>query len=462
MKFINREKELEILDEYYKKEGFQFVPIYGRRRIGKTRLIQEFISNKPAVYFLADMVSETEQLKNLGRSFGEYLQDFILSERGFKDWYQFFQYLKEKDPKKLIVVIDEFPYLVNSNPAISSIFQKGIDEYLKNTNIFLVLMGSSVGMMEKEVLIYRAPLYGRRTASIKVPEMKFHSLKNFFPGKDFIDLTHIFSVFGTVPAYVEKYDSRKDIFQNIESLILDTGSFFYNEVEYLLREELREPRNYFVILKAISQGKRRVSEIINDTGFEKSLVSRYLEILKSLNIVIKDTPVTEKNPKKSKKGIYKLRDKFFTFWFKYIFPNRERIEIGRSDFVLGLIKNTFEDFVSWVYEEVCVNLCLDFLDKGILSFTSIGKWWSKDGEIDMVALDENTRTAYFGECKWSLKKVGEDTYRKLQKKSSLVDWHSKDRHDQFILFCKKGFTKNLEEIAQKENVLLVHKDRIIS
>jgi uncharacterized protein len=188
VEFINRKAELSILERDYKAKAFQFIPVYGRRRIGKTRLIQEFIHGKEAIYFLADSVSESEQLKSLGRTIGEYFGDTILRDAGFKDWYQLFSYLKEKRRKRLVFVIDEFPYLVNSNPAISSIFQKGIDEYLKETVLFLILMGSSIGMMEKEVLYYKAPLYGRRTGSLEVREMDFHALREFFPSKEFDDL----------------------------------------------------------------------------------------------------------------------------------------------------------------------------------------------------------------------------------------------------------------------------------
>jgi AAA+ ATPase superfamily predicted ATPase len=202
LKFVNRQNELETLERLYQKEGFQFIPIYGRRRIGKTRLIQEFIKQKPAIYFFSDSVSESEQLKNIGRAVGEFFNDQILIDAGFKDWYQFFSYLQQKATKRLIVVIDEFPYLINSNPAISSIFQKGIDEYLKNSNIFMVIMGSSVGMMEKEVLHYKAPLYGRRTASMEIKEMNFSCLSEFFPDKKFDELVRIYSVFGTIPAYI--------------------------------------------------------------------------------------------------------------------------------------------------------------------------------------------------------------------------------------------------------------------
>jgi hypothetical protein len=462
MEFVNRKAELSILEKHYREDGFRFIPVYGRRRIGKTRLIQEFIKGKDAVYFLADSVSEAEQLKSLGRTMGEHFNNAILRDAGFRDWYQLFAYLKEKNTEQLILVIDEFPYLVNSNPAISSIFQKGIDEYLKETKLFLVLMGSSIGMMEKEVLFYKAPLYGRRTASLEVGEMEFSALKEFFPGKDFDDLVKIYSVFGTVPAYVEKIHAKDDIFTNITDLVLDRGSFFYNEVEYILREELREPRNYFVILKAIAQGKRKLSEIINDTGFEKSLISKYIDTLRGLRFVEKDIPPTEKYPEKSKQGFYRLHDKFFTFWFKYIFPNRSRIEIGNADYVMTLIKDSFEHHASGVYEDVCRDLCRVLMSDGYMRYTTIGKWWSRNEEIDIVALDEETKTAYFAECKWSNKKVGEDIYQNLVRKSHLTDWFNDTRTNRFVLFSKSGFTRGMIELARKDNVLLVYKDRTVN
>lgn len=461
MKFVNRQNKLSFLEKNYHTTGFKFIPIYGRRRIGKTRLIQEFIKDKKAIYFLADTVPETEQCKNLGRAVGEYFNDAILTDAGFKDWYQFFSYIRGKN-ENLIIVIDEFPYLVNSNPAISSIFQKGIDEYLKETDIFLILMDSSIGMMEKEVLFHKALLYGRRTASLEVKEMPFSSLKGFFPGTTFEDNVKKYAVFGSVPAYIEKLNPAHNIFNNIAELVLDKGTYLYNEVEYILREELREPRNYFVILKTIAQGKRKLSEIINETGFEKSLVSRYLDILRSLGFIEKDIPVTEKYPEKSKQGLYRLYDKFFSFWFKYIFPNRSKLEIGRGDIVLKLIKDTFEHHISTIYEEVCIELCKYLMAERLMQYAMIGKWWSKNEEIDIVAIDEENETLYFGECKWSNKKVGEDIYRELIRKSNLVDLNNEKRKNRYILFSKSGFTERMMEIAKREKVLLVHSEECIS
>ncbi|MBM4387190.1 MAG: ATP-binding protein, partial [Deltaproteobacteria bacterium] len=294
MKFANRKEELEFLNRLYREDKFHFIPVYGRRRIGKTRLIQEFVKDKPAIYYLADSVAEQEQLRNLGREVGAFFGDNLLSGRGFDGWEQFFEYMKSHAGERMLLVIDEFPYLVNSNKGISSIFQKGIDQYLAETKLFLILMGSSIGMMEREVLFYKAPLYGRRTGSLELKEMEFKTLKEFFPGKRMDELVSIYGVAGSIPAYLEQFDPEFDIFRNIGEFILDKRTFLYNEVEFLLREELREPRNYFVILRSIAQGKRKLSEIINDTGFEKSLLSRYLEILRSLRFVEKEVPVTEK------------------------------------------------------------------------------------------------------------------------------------------------------------------------
>jgi AAA+ ATPase superfamily predicted ATPase len=459
--FVNRDEELKILQKLYAEDAFQFVAVYGRRRIGKTRLIQEFIRNRPAIYFLADSLSESEQLKNLGREIGEYFQDRILKERGFADWYQFFQYLQERAGSRLILVVDEFPYLVNANPAISSIFQKGIDQYLKGTKLFLILMGSSIGMMEKEVLFYKAPLYGRRTASLEVKEMFFDSLEGFFPQASFPYRLAVYSVMGTIPAYLERIKPKPDIFHNIAQSILDRGSFLYNEVEFLLRGELREPRNYFVILRSIAQGKRKLSEIINDTGLEKTHLSRYLDILRSIRLVEKEVPVTEKYPDKSRAGLYKLHDRFFTFWFKYIFPNRSKLEIGGAESILEKIKASFEQHLSLVYEEVSRELCLRFLREKEMNFTSIGKWWLKNEEIDLVALDEENGIAYFGECKWSRQRVQEGVFDDLVKKSHLVDWHRGKRKDRFILFSKSGFTESMQKLAQGKEIILVEGEKRI-
>lgn len=461
MRFVDRTLEMAALARLYATPGFQFVPVYGRRRVGKTRLLREFIRGRDAIYYLAENVAEGEQLRGLGRAIGEHFGDRILADAGFRDWRQFFSYVDEKSTGRLALIIDEFPYLVYSTPGVASIFQKGIDERLSSGNLFLVLMGSSIGMMEREVLQYKAPLYGRRTAALEVREMPFPALHEFFPNTGFDDLVRIFAVFGTIPAYLEKVAPGRDVFANINDLILSPASYLRNEVEFLLMEELREPRHYFVILRALAQGKRRVSEIMNETGLDKSMVSRYLDILKGLRFIEREVPVTEKSPEKSKLGLYAIHDRFISFWFNYILPNRSRLEIGDPAFVMALIRRDFEKHVSRAFEAVCRDLCAGLMHDGIMSYTRLGRWWSKEAEIDLVALDENDGTAWFGECKWSRNPIGEDIYRDLAAKSALIEWRGAKGRNRYILFGKSGFTPGMKRLARAGNVILMDRGKMV-
>lgn len=285
--------------------------------------------------------------------------------------------------------------------------------------------------------------------------MSFGTLKEFFPEKSMDELIPIYGVIGTIPAYVEKLDAGKDIFHNIEDLVLSRGTFLYSEVEYILREELREPRNYFVILRAIAQGKRKLSEIINDTGFEKSLVSRYLEILRGLRLVEKEVPVTEKYPEKSKLGLYRIHDRFFEFWFRYVFPMKSRLEIGKTQDVLRTIRETFDQHISFAFEDVCKEYCLELMRSGKIRFSTIGRWWRRNNEIDIVALDDEGKEIYFAEAKWSAKPVGVDIMEKLMEKAALVEWHARNRKEHFMIFSRSGFTEAALQKAAADGTRLV-------
>jgi hypothetical protein len=270
----------------------------------------------------------------------------------------------------------------------------------------------------------------------------------------------IYATFGTVPAYLEQVRPHESILQNISELILSRNTYLHNEVEFLLREELREPRDYYVILRAIAQGKRKLSEIINDTGFDKAHLSRYLDILRSLGFVEKEVPVTEKSPDKSRVGLYRLHDRFFAFWFKYVLPNRGRLELGNEEYVLEQIKNTLDQHVGESYEAISREIFLDLARREDISVTSLGRWWAKNEEIDLVAIDEESRAIWFGECKWSGKKVGTDVYQDLRRKSELVQWHADRRNERFILFSRSGFTPAMLDLAKREKVVLVEEESL--
>ncbi|BAL80392.1 ATP-binding protein [Caldisericum exile] len=460
MRFIDREKELSALERFWKENKPQFVVIYGKRRVGKTELIKQFIKDKPHIYFLAQKISDNDNLKMLSKLVGEYFKDIILQSSGFANWQTFFAYLKEKIKEKIVVVIDEFPYLAEANKGISSIFQAGWDEFLKETPVYLIICGSSIAMMEQEVLGYKAPLYGRRTGQILVKPFDFYEASAFFPKLSFDERLSFFSIVGGNPSYLNKINPEKSLEDNIKDNFLSPEATLYSEVEFILHEELREPRNYFAILRAIAQGKARVSEIINETGFEKSILHKYLFVLEDLQIIEKEVPITEKNPQKSRKGIYKLQDQFFKFWFKYVLPNRSRIEEGKIDVVLKKIMEDFNTVVAENYERVAQDI-LKRHEEEFFPFESIGRWWDRNEEIDVVALNKIENKILFGEVKWSNKPVGVDIYENLKRKASLVEWKKEGRKEYYCLFSKSGFTDEMKKIAKKGNVMLFQKDNVI-
>ena len=460
MKFINRETELKALNDKWAKNSSQLVIIYGKRRVGKTELIKQFIKGKVAVYFLADKRTGLEQLRELGRIVGDMFKDDILKDRGFENWLEVFTYLKKHKKGKFILAIDEYPYLVETDKSISSIFQKGWDQTLKNSGIFMVLSGSSIGMMESEVLAYKAPLYGRRTGQILIKPLPFNEMRGFFPGKGFDEVLSIYTITGGIPAYILQWDPALSADENIKQKIFMSTEFLHNEVEFILKEEFREPKNYLSILRAISWGKRKFSEIANETGLEKNILTKYLMTLERLQIVEKEVPVTEDNLQKSRKGLYAITDNFFRFWFQYVFPYKSDLEIQRFDEVLRKMRESFKMLESGIYETVCRHIIQDFRDE-FFAFERVGKWWEREKEIDVVALNAGTKDILFGEAKWSEKQVGTNIYEALKEKAAHVDWKRNARNEHYILFSKSGFTKDMIELAKKEKVHLVHKDNLV-
>ncbi|NTV41217.1 MAG: ATP-binding protein [Candidatus Moranbacteria bacterium] len=460
MKFINRTVELKDMNEKWEKNTSQFFIIYGKRRVGKTELVKQFLNNKPSIYFLADKRNHADQLKELGRVVGNYFGDKILVKNGFQDWLEFFEYIGSKGKQPLAIAIDEYPYLVETDNATSSVFQKGWDQYLKNSKVFFVLLGSSIAMMESEVLIHTAPLFGRRTGQILVDPMTFANSWKFFPKKDFNDFMKTYSITDGMPSYLLQMDGGKTIKENIEKKIFSHTEFLYNEVEFMLREELREPKNYLAILKAISWGKRKFGEIVNDTGLKKNVITKYLTILERLRLVEKEVPVTEKNPGKSRKGLYKISDNFFRFWFQYVFPFKSDLEIGRYAHVLDQFDKLFNTLEAVVYEKVCQELIFDF-EKKLFPIERVGKWWEKEKEIDVVALSEKENTIAFGECKWSSKQVGTNILRELESKAKFVQWGKGKRKEFFVLFSKGGFTDDMKKLAkERKDVILVEGNKL--
>ena len=456
MEFINREKEIAFLEEKWKEKGAQLIVLWGKRRIGKTELVKQFVKNKPHVYFLSENTHDVEQLRKFSLALGQFFKEPLLETRGFGGWEESFRYVKEKKTR-LVLVIDEFPYLIQSNPAIPSLFQKAWDEYWSRSDLYLILLGSSMAMMETEVLGYKAPLYGRRTGQWRVDPMTFQSAGQFRKGRAFEDRLLHFAVAGGVPAYWLQFSREKDFFGNLGENVLRKGQMLYDEVEFILREELREPRYYFSLLQAIAQGKQKLSEIVNATGISQPMANKYLSVLSDLRITTREIPVTEEKTFKSKKGLYRIADEFFQFWFRFIFARRAEIEMGRVEAVVNGFRENMPQYLSMIYEKIATETLWQHIDK-FFPFTALGRWWEKGEEIDIVGINKDLNSILLGEVKWSEKPVGTNILEDLKRKAEKVQWGKKGRKEYYCLFSKRGFTEAMTKKAKEEGIILFKED----
>lgn len=459
MAFINREKEIAFLNEKWQESKAQLIVLWGKRRVGKTELVKQFIQDKPHVYFLSENTNDKEQLHRFSLALGHFFREPLLQTRGFAGWEESFAYVKAKNTR-FVLVIDEFPYLMWSNPGIASLFQKAWDEYWAGTQICLILLGSSMAMMENEVLGYRSPLYGRRTGQWRIDPLTFNQAAQFRLNWSFPDVLAHFSVAGGIPAYWLQFEAEKDFLGNLQGHVLKKGAMLYDEVEFILREELREPRYYFALLQAIAQGKRKLSEIVNATGISQPVANKYLGVLSDLKIVERELPVTEKTPLKSKKGLYRITDEFFHFWFRFVFPRRAELEMGRLDHVAAHIQQNLSQLLSNSYERIAPEILVQHMDR-LFPFSSVGRWWERNAEIDMVAINRELDAILFGEVKWTEKAVGTDIYDALKQKAARVSWGSSARKERFCLFSKTGFTDAMLKTARNDGVLLFQEGTLI-
>ncbi|PID47524.1 MAG: ATPase [Proteobacteria bacterium] len=445
--FVNRQKELGILNSEYALDQFTSTILYGRRRVGKTALLREFMKDKPSLYFLASLENISILLKRFQGIFADYFDDEILREIRFENFTQLFRYISSKSfDKKLVIAIDEFQYLAKQDPSIPSQFQYICDEFLENKNIHLIFCGSIISMMHDQTLSYNSPLYGRRTSSIKLEAIKFEHIHEFFPNKSQIELIELYSVLHGVPKYLNMFKEKADIFKGIEENILEVNSFLYNEPQFILQGEVSEQITYFSILENIASGAHKLSHIASRLEKTTQAISPYINKLIELDLVYKDVPITEKNPLKSRKSLYFIKDNFFRFWFCYVLPYKTWLEMENKHYVTKIIKQNFSSYISFVYE----NLAIEYVKKNS-KVLKCGRWWDKDHEIDLVGITQNSLIV--GECKYSNKKVGLDILESLKQKARFIK--SDLPIEKYYLFSKSGFTKDLLEL-EDENIILVY------
>jgi AAA+ ATPase superfamily predicted ATPase len=456
--FIGRKNELDFLENKYNSKGGQLIILYGRRRIGKTETLREFCKGKEHAFYSCTECTDDQQLKAFS---SRILQKDIPAAHyinKFTDWEQAFSSIIElpSDGKKLLI-IDEFPYMVKNAPSIPSILQNLWDSKLKDQDVMLILCGSAMSFMEKEVIAEKNPLYGRATGILKMKGMNFYDAIKFFPDYAKLDKILAYAILGGIPHYLKQFDESKTVEENIRTNILQRGSILYSEVEFLMRQELREITVYNTIIEAVALGNTKLNDIFQKTQIDKNKLTVYLKNLIDLEIVEREFPVSDgiKEHVNIQRGLYQITDNFFRFWYAFVFPNMSALEEGDVDGIYQYaISPVMNEYASRIFESIC----REYLNKqnilGNLPFryTKIGRWWDKANELDIMATDRDKEHFILGECKFTnspfdLQELNKTVSKFTPKKTTAKVY--------YYLFSKNGFTEEVKEKARRENVCLV-------
>ena len=460
--FIDRDQELAALEQMFQSELAEFFVLYGRRRVGKTELLTQFCKGKRSIYFLASQLKERDHLRQLTETARHLLDDPLLQNLVFDDWEAALVYFAQQSEKeRLILVLDEFQYLCEDNTALPSLIQRFWDLHGKNSKLFLILCGSQMSFMEREILAERSPLYGRRTGQLRLMPLSYRDSGYFFPEYSAKEKLLFYGILGGMPAYLNQFALRssnapqRTVEQHIKNELLTPQGYLFDEVNFLLRTELREPRTYASVLQAIAGGATRLNEISQRVGLDATNVNKYLSVLRDLGLVKRETPITDRAPQKSKKGLYKIADNYVKFWFRFVLPNRSLIESGNADLVYEeMIAPNLSHYMGEIFEDVCRQYIGRYWEEKLkIAPKQIGAHWGSDFEIDI--LTENIDGSHwFAECKWWNAPVGENVLERLIENTEKVPdrWQ---QHPRYILFSANGFTDALKEKAENGHVCLI-------
>lgn len=444
--FVNRETELTRLQKLYDSDDPEMAVVYGRRRMGKTELVRQSVADRrDAVHFLATETTRQVQLE----AFVETAEN---SHPGVgriqRDWEQLLGYLAEQDA---VIVLDEFPYLVEADASLPSVIQRLWDDDLRETAATIVLIGSSIGMMTEKVLSGGSPLFGRLTAKFDLRQLDFGAAMEFFPEYDVEERVFAWGVYGGTPHYLQAVDDDRPLAENIRASILSKQGFLHNEPEYVLRMELSEPNTYFGLLTAIAEGRRSSNEIAQTAGVDSDRVSYYLKNLQNLWIIERDVPVTER-PSKSRLGRYRLRDPLFRFWFRFVYGYEDRYEQMGAD-AYDELAPALPDFVSPAFERLCQLAVRPLYEE--YTFTDVGRWWYQDHEVDVVGLTTG-ETVLVGECKFTNDAADYSALQSLERAAEALQWMPDtggEPNYEYALFGRSGFTRSVEEAANDRDDL---------
>ncbi|MDO4921195.1 MAG: ATP-binding protein [Phascolarctobacterium sp.] len=449
--FVGRKAELQQLNTLYRQDKFQCIIIYGRRRVGKTTLINEFIKDKDVIYFTAIESTAKDNLENFSKSITALDNANTDNAPLYKDFRSALIEIGElAQNRKIILVIDEYPYLARSYRPISSLLQELIDTRFKNNaNLFIILCGSSMSFMEKQVLGYQSPLYGRRTAQLHIKPFTFYEAAAYYKNFSSEDLAVVYGITGGIPLYMSFITDSLSLKDNIINTFLTPSGYMYEEPFNLLNQELREPAMYNAIIRAIATGSSRISEIASKVGIENSTATNYVDKLAELSIIEKEIPAGTAG--KSRKSIYSIKDGMFRFWYKFIPDNNILIQRNMPEAAWANIQPHVNEYMGKVFESICADYLLENYINLPVQFQNLGRWWGnnpklkRQEEIDIVAAGNDK--AIICECKWRNEQTDKDVLETLLERRKLLSWFSECY---YYIFSKSGFTAACQQFAKAD------------
>lgn len=455
--FYCREKEIRTMNQRFDKGNFECIVIYGRRRVGKTALINEFCKGKPAIYFSALNASAQENLEALSKAIYLYKNPGEVNAPVYQNYENALDAVTEiAKERRVVFVIDEYPYLARSERSISSRLQHVIDHIWQNSRLFLILCGSSMSFMEYQVLGYESPLYGRWTAQFKVQALTYREVTAFHQGLCMEDQALLYGITGGVPHYINKLEVEGDLDEAVKENLLNTSSYLFEEPENLLKQELREPAIYNSVISAIAGGASHANEIATKVGLESGICAKYLRVLLELGILKKETPIMEKAGKKT---IYIIDDNFFRFWYRFVPGNMSAISAGRMEQIYErAIRPYFSDYMGLIFEKMCLEYLLRYAQDLPILLSDAGQWWGtdpktrKEVQIDIVGVPVEGQEYIIGSCKYKNTPVGVDELELLRQYASVFRQGCRFH---YFIFSKGGFTKALRELSGQGEVTLL-------
>ena len=454
--FVGRNSELRKLENIYQSGKFECVIVHGRWRVGKTSLIREFINEKNAVYYSAQVTAPIESAVNLASSILTFSSIENTTEEEITNFDDAFRLLYDAaDSERLILVLDDFQNLVSSCKQISQLICKHIDKHFKSSKLMLIIIGSSQPLMMEQTLDFESPFHGRRTAVIELQPFSFFEIRTFYKEFSPFDIAVIFGVTGGVPRYMGLMDAQLPIEENIMRAVFEPASPLLEEPINILRREIREPAHYNAVLRAIAEGKSKNSEIATAVDLETSACAGYLKNLMAMGIVGKYTPVTEKVGKRT---VYDISDHMFRFWYRFVPVNMSFIQAGLTAKIWRDVSNAIPKYMSHVFEDICRQWLISRNESERLpiKFVEIGRWWGYDPvwkmdvELPIVAYAEND-SAIFGECVWSDAPAHTDALVSLAERSRLFRFSNR----YLYLFSRSGFSDDCADAAQRIGANLV-------